>query len=58
MTTYTARKKAARNKIIALQNLLSVLILSYGELADIQADIEKLGRRYGLLTELREEGII
>lgn len=58
MTTYAARKESARNKIIALQNLLSVLALSWGELADIQNDIEKLGRRYGLLTELREEGII
>lgn len=58
MTTYAARKETARNKIIALQNLLSVLVLSYGELANIQNDIEKLGRRYGLLTELREEGII
>ncbi len=31
---------------------------SYGELADIQRRFEKLGKRYGLLREFRENGII
>ena len=30
----------------------------YSELADFQAMIEKRARRYGLLKELRNEGII
>ena len=31
---------------------------SYGEIADIQGRLEKLGKRYGLLREFRENGII
>lgn len=31
---------------------------SYGEMADIQGRLEKLGKRYGLLREFRENGII
>ena len=31
---------------------------SYGELAEVQKRFEKLGKRYGLLREFRENGII
>lgn len=31
---------------------------SYGEMAEIQGRLEKLGKRYGLLREFRENGII
>ena len=55
---YAKRKAAARERIISHLETASNAPISWGELADIQADIEKLGRRYGLLRELKREGII
>lgn len=55
---YAKRKAAAWERIISQLETASVTPLSWGELADIQAAIERLGRRYGLLRELKREGII
>ncbi len=32
--------------------------LSYSEICDIAAELERLGKRYGLLKEFRENGLI
>lgn len=57
MNKYQRAKENARNKVIRYQN--KQLCLTWGgEMADIQGYFEKLGRRYGLLSEFRENGII
>lgn len=55
---YRKRKEAAREHIIGQLKTASNTPMTWGELADMQSDIERLGRRYGLLRELRREGII
>ena len=55
---YAKRKESARERIISQLETASNAPLSWGELADMQAEIERLGRRYGLLRELKREGII
>lgn len=55
--TYHERKANAHNLAIQYQNNTAPG-LSYGELAQIQYCFEKLGRRYGLLKEFRENAII
>jgi len=56
--TYAARKAAAREQAIDWQIWQSEQNLSYGELADWMAHFERLGRRFGLLGEFRENAII
>ena len=58
MTGYAQQKEAAREQAIGWQIWASDQNLSYGELADHLAHFEALGRRYGLLTEFRTNGII
>ncbi len=55
---YEAEKERARQAAIDCQNSLDGRNYSYGELAEMQDRLEKLGRRYGLLEEFRENGII
>lgn len=55
--SYQERKEAVRNEAIDWQCECGGLP-SYGELADVQEYFEKQGRRYGLITEFRENGII
>lgn len=57
MSTYQEKKKKAREKAIEWQERLVEQSISYGELVIAQSVFEQLGRRYGLLTELRENGI-
>ena len=54
MTEYRKRKASARCKAIDWQAAAH----SWEELAEATAYFEKLGRRYGLLKEFRENGII
>ena len=54
--TYQERKAEVREIAIRYQNM-SVGGLSYGELAVIENWFERFGKRYGLLTEFRENGI-
>jgi hypothetical protein len=55
--TYQQLKEAAREAAIDWQNSWQDNCPSYGELAEDQEQFEKLGRRYGLLQEFRENGI-
>ena len=57
MTQYQKRKNAARDKAIEWQYDFNNHNYSWGELADIQERFEKLGKKYGLLREFRENGI-
>ena len=61
-TTYQQRKEDARQKVIDWQEDSfsgeNPDPMSYGELADYQAHFEKLGKRYGLICEFKENGII
>lgn len=54
---YQRAKENARNKAIEWQLNFDGMCLSWGELAMFQDYFEKLGRRYGLLAEFRENGI-
>lgn len=56
--TYQERKEAARQQAIDWQLWASEQPLSYGELEDWMEHFERLGRRYGLLQEFRENAII
>ncbi len=56
--TYQQLKQAAREAAIDWQDWQAEQNLSYGELAVWQDHFEKLGRRYGLIREFRENAII
>ena len=56
-TTYTSNKAVARQEAINWQNDLFRDNRSYEELTEAAEYFEKLGRRYGLLKEFRENGI-
>ena len=56
--TYQQLKEAAREAAIDWQDWQAEQNLSYGELAEDQERFEKLGRRYGLIREFRENAII
>lgn len=57
MSKYLNGKENARNKAIDYQNWAADQELSYGELLEYSLYFEKLGKRYGLLAEFRENGI-
>lgn len=54
---YARMKRRARNTAIYWQEKFSEKSMSYEELAKAQSHFEKLGKRYGLLAEFRENGI-
>jgi hypothetical protein len=58
METYRQRKDAARDAAIELQNQTNERAVSWKEITEICAYFEKQGKRYGLLTEFRENGLI
>lgn len=55
--TYQERKNHCRNIAIDYQNMFENG-LSYGEISIIEQWFYVNGKRYGLLTELRENGIL
>ena len=68
--TYSEKQNSLRDLAIDFQSswgwipdhdgiggIVSMIGLSYGELADIQDFFEKNGRRYGLYQEFKENGI-
>lgn len=57
MSDYQRKKNAAREKAIEWQERFAKQAMSYEELAIAHSVFEQLGRRYGLLTEFRENGI-
>ena len=59
MNEYQINKEKARNMAIQWQyNLDNGVLYSWGDIANIQATFERMARRYGLLKEFRENGII
>lgn len=58
MSMYQKRKERAREKAIQWQSELNDHNYSYGELAFFQDYFTSLAKRYGLVGELRENGII
>lgn len=58
MNRYQRSKNAAREQAIAWQVNSAEQSPSYGEIAARQWQLERLARRYGLLREFRENGII
>ena len=58
MTNYQKLKDNARNKAIEWQLDFNNHNYSYGELAEFSGYFERLARRYGLVKEFRENGII
>lgn len=55
--SYQDMKEQVRQEAIDWQDEAAEMNLSYGELADALARFERLGRRYGLLQEFRENAI-
>lgn len=56
-SNYNERRADVREKAITWQQCLSEQNISYGELSSWQSYFEEQGKRYGLLTEFRENGI-
>lgn len=56
-TTYARKKASAIQEAIDWQSDFGNHNYSYGELCKFVMHFEKLGRRYGLLKEFRENGI-
>lgn len=54
---YRKNKERVRNEAIEWQLNFADHDYSWGELLAFQAHFEKMGRRYGLLKEFRENGI-
>ena len=58
MTLYQQAKATARNRAQEWQADFCKHNYSYAEIAAFQEMFYRLGKRYGLLTEYRENGII
>ena len=56
--TYQQGKERARERAIMWQRLAGEKALYMSELVYFTAKFERLGKRYGLLREYRENGII
>lgn len=56
--TYSEKKERLREEAVRWQLDYSRNCLSYGELAEKQAYFEKEGKKYGLVKEFKENGII
>jgi hypothetical protein len=56
MTYYERKKEAARQE--AIEYSMSDKQYSYSELYEKQEHFRKLGKRYGLIEEFKENGII
>ena len=57
--SYQERKEEARNAAIEYQNTYSDgVIYTWSEVAEIGAKFERLAKRYGLIREFKENGII
>ena len=57
MSRYQRGKERARRKAMDWDADVATRPMSYGELAIWQEHFERLGRRYGLLREFRENAI-
>lgn len=55
---YKELKEKLRQEAIEWQNTMSEFPLSYEELREMQRYFERMGKKFGLLKEFRENGII
>lgn len=55
---YAEKKEEARAEAQEWQAQWFALVMSWEDCAEASAHFERLGRRYGLLREFRENGII
>lgn len=58
MNKYQKNKARARHTAQAWQAAMSETAQSWGEIAESTAYFEKIGKRYGLIKEFKENGII
>lgn len=58
MNIYQKNKARARQTAQAWQLAQADTVTTWGELAEASAYFENLGKRYGLIKEFRENGII
>ena len=58
MKTYQQRKETARSEAIQYQHAIQGEAMSYNEYIYITSYFYKLGKRYGLIKEFKENGII
>ena len=58
MSKYMEKKEAARNEAIDLHSAAANDSMSWSELAERQEHLTTIGRRYGMIREFRENGII
>ena len=58
MNTYQRAKERARNEAVEWQLTFNEHNYSYGELAYYGDYFERLAKKYGLVREFRENGII
>ena len=58
MNAYQRAKEKARNMAVEWQNDFCDQNYSWGDLVYWQGYFERLGRKYGLIKEFRENGII
>lgn len=58
MTKYQKQKGQARQQAVELQNEISQKSLYYSDLVYYQDIFLKLGKRFGLIREFRENGLI
>lgn len=56
--SYREKKAKLREQAINWQHKCSKVNMSYGELAEMQSYFEKEGKKYGLIQEFKENGII
>ena len=58
MKSYKTLKNELRTRVMELQNSLSGECSSYMELSELSSSIYKSAKKYGLITEFRENGIL
>lgn len=58
MTNYQIRKAAVRDAAIMAQQEAAEQVQSWEEVAEAADRLERLARRFGLLREFRENGLI
>ena len=56
--TYAARKSYARELAMNISDAVSKVSLTWSEIADISQNLERIGKRYGLIKEFKENGLI
>ena len=55
---YAEQQKRARARVMEWLDVMASEAMTWGEMAELQARIERTARRYGLTRELQDNGII